>query len=78
MQKSEFDKCRRNPSKAGRRCRIPARKFDRIRPDQWQDPAGSRPFWPDPTKVDRILVAGIRHWQDTDDQMLSDSGPVGF
>jgi hypothetical protein len=32
MQKSEFGKCRRNPATSSRRCRIPARKFDRIRP----------------------------------------------
>lgn len=34
MQKSEFDKCRRNPATSGRRFRIPTRKFDRIRLDQ--------------------------------------------
>jgi hypothetical protein len=36
IQKSEFGKCRRNPATSGRRCRIPARKFDWIRP-KWLD-----------------------------------------
>jgi hypothetical protein len=36
MKKSEFGKCRWNPATSGRRCRIPARKFDRIR-QKWPD-----------------------------------------
>jgi len=63
MQKLEFDKCLRNPATSGRRCQIPARKFDRIRP-KWPDfdqklpdpavLARSRLFWPDPTRAGRI------------------------
>jgi hypothetical protein len=71
MQTSEFGKCRRNSAMSGRRCRIPARKFDRIRP-KWPDygrklpdPARSmagsghiRPDqWPDPSRSGQNLVA---------------------
>jgi hypothetical protein len=54
MQKLEFGKCRRNPATSGRRCRILARKFDRIRLDQK----------PDLSRSARILtvLAGIQQY----------------
>jgi hypothetical protein len=48
-QKSELGKCRRNPATSGRRCQIPARKFDRIRPEFGPSVTGCR--------HGRILVA---------------------
>jgi hypothetical protein len=57
MQKSEFGKCRWNPATSGCRCRIPARKFDRIRP-KWMDSGRKLP--------DQVISGQIRPdlWQD--------------
>jgi hypothetical protein len=60
MQKSKFGKCRWNPATSGRRCRILAKKFDRIRPDPghfgriFAVLAGSVQIRPDPGRFSQI------------------------
>jgi hypothetical protein len=56
MQKSEFGKCRRNSAMSDRRCRIPARKFDRIRPETSR--SGRIP------ESSNISDSGLRFWHD--------------